>query len=121
MRKLWVVFSVLISGLMVSALWLSQGCSGKIPTMANIVATSTPTLPPDYISDFENGGNKVNPYLTNAANGYWTDSTYGGPATALNVINDPFIVPNTVADSVDSSNYAAHMFARLIAFQAWQI
>ncbi len=109
MAKKWLGFSFILTGLFVTSLWLSQGCTGKIPPLAEIIPTSTPTLPPDVVSDFENGSINVNPGLTNSYNGYWSDATYGGPAAAPNTVNSPFVVSNTVADATDSSNYAAHL------------
>lgn len=109
MIKKWFGFSFILAGLFVTSLWLSQGCTGKIPPLANLVLTSTPTLAPNVVSNFENGSTSVNPGLTGSYNGYWSDATYGGPPAAPNTINSTFVVSNTVSDSTDSSSYAVHI------------
>lgn len=96
------------------------------PAPSSVVVTATPTLPPDFISDFENGSAAVNPNLRNGDGGGWIARTYGGAGATLvsggvttvttaNTVNDPFVVQNTVPDETDASRMAAHLFAPLIA------
>ncbi len=107
---------------------LIQGCSNQIPPVSSVVAQSTP-LPSNYISNFENGSVTVNPNLLGYPPviptgpvteldpngspafrpGVWVLTTFGGPPGASNAVNSTFVVPNTVADSVDSSTYALHV------------
>jgi hypothetical protein len=135
-----------IAGLFLAALstaFLGQGCVESIPPLSAVVVTATPTLAPYVISNFENGSVTVNPNLANWSKSYWQASTYGGAGTcisgcvttvtetptitacvtmvtAANTINNPFIVPNTVPDSTNSSGLAVYVFAPLIAVGTWE-
>jgi hypothetical protein len=113
------------------AAFLGQGCVQSVPPLASVVATSTPTFPPDLVSNFEDGSVKVNPNLENGRNGYWIARTYGGAGATLvsggvttvttgNQVNEPFVVPNAVPDATDASRFAAHIFAPLIAAGAYE-
>jgi len=114
---------------------LVQGCSNQVPPISAIVVPNpgAAALPSDYISNFENNSIYVNrnllgyPPLVGASvtqlspngtasgssssfsTGFWSLATYGGPAAAPNVVNNPFLLPNAHPDSVDSSNYAIHV------------
>ena len=111
----WVFFSLLAMGWVGSALWMTQGCVGKIPTFASVIATSTVVLPSDYIANFENGDNHMNPYLLGSSTGVWEDLAY----PSYNKINPvkgstvagPFIVPNP--GHGNNSQFAAHVFGVL--------
>ena len=103
-----------MAAILAGALWTMEGCSGKIPPMAAVLQPAV-SLPPDFISDFETGKPVVSPTLLNSNNGVWRAATFGGSALAPNVINGPILVPNTVSNATDSSKYAIHIFASLLA------
>ena len=44
MKFKWLVYLFLVAGLPGSALWLSQGCSQKIPTLASMAVRPSPTV-----------------------------------------------------------------------------
>ncbi len=113
LSRKWFLFSGLTAFALTGGLWMIEGCSGKLPPIAAVLQPAAPPLPPDFISDFENGKPLVSPTLLNSNNGVWRPSTFGGSSTAPNVINGPILVPNTVADATDSSKYAIHIFASL--------
>lgn len=113
MKKTWIGFSLMAIALAGSALWMSQGCVGKIPTFATVVATSTAVLPSDYIANFENGNAQMNPYLTNSVGGFFADLAYPSynkinPVVGSNVPG-PFIVLNPG----NGSQFAIHIFGVL--------
>ncbi len=101
-------------------LWFQQGCSANYPPVTAMVATATPSLAANIISNFGAGTTMVNPTLSgtnqqaviaaggstgtntngNAGSvtvtknyaGYFSTNTYGG--SPANKINSPFILPN---------------------------
>ena len=134
------IFSSAVFILLVSTLWLQQGCVGGPAPFAAMIVTSTPTLPPDYVSDFETGGVSINPNLLNVNGhaGSFTSNKYLGGNFATtptpnititpgftptvtwvtivqpqNNLNSPIVVPNTITNSVNGSPYALHLFASL--------
>jgi len=85
------------------AVFLGQGCVENIPPLSSVMVTATPTLPPNLISNFENGSVTVNANLLNGNKGFWQASTYGGAGATLvsggittitsgNTLNNPFLV-----------------------------
>lgn len=126
-RVLFLIFAGCLSA--AAGLVFIQGCTNQVPTIAAALGSVPTPLPSDFVSNFENGSVTVNPNLqgyppvipTNPVSqlvpngspafkpGVWVLTTYGGPPGASNAVNSPFIVPNTVGDSVDSSSYAIHV------------
>ena len=105
-----------MAGGVVPILWLQEGCQGSYPPIAVMVVTSTPTLMPDVVSNFETGGTAVNSNLT-GVNGYpgsFSANTYGG--SPPNTINNPFIVSNPG----DGSNFALHISTSLSSTGAYE-
>jgi hypothetical protein len=74
MKKLWAVYSLLTMGFVTGALWLSQGCAGKLPALPTVVATFTPIGPSNLISTFESGA-YVNPSLDGVLDPLWNPAT----------------------------------------------
>jgi hypothetical protein len=93
------------------------------------VVSQQPTpLPTDVINNFETDSVYCNPDLLGyqssisavtqlAPNGiysvpkpgFFAINSYGGPPGAPNTFNSNFVVPNTVPDATDSSNFAIHV------------
>jgi hypothetical protein len=121
-------FSALMFMSVTCALWLQQGCKGNYAPMNGIVATATPSLPSDVISDFGIGTTLVNPTLlgttqqtvtgaggTSGTNtngnsgsvtltrnyaGYFNTNTYGGSRTYLATPTpNPSITPAATPDA----------------------
>ena len=109
--------SGLVCVLLTSILWMSQGCVGGVPPITAFVVTATPTLPVDYISNFETGTVAINPTLRNV-NGFpgsFTVNTYGGGAFP-NTVNNPFVLSNPG----NGSNYAIHILCQLSSTGAYE-
>lgn len=127
---------------LIPTLWMSQGCMGNYPSVASVVVTATPSLPSDFVVNFEDSTNNINPKLANTllttvlnsnpsnlggtnsnsgpitvAHNYAgsvTIATYGGsPANTLNYGTSNFIVPNTIQNVNNGSLFALHMFGGL--------
>lgn len=92
--------------MLLAVVFLSAGCVSKVPPLSAVLS---PPLPDNVVSTFENGSTKMNPTLLNCPNGTWLDNTY----PSYNIINSIFVTPNTVANSVDNSNYAIHIYGTL--------
>lgn len=63
---------VLMMALVVNVSWIMEGCTGKIPPLTALVLTTTPTLGPQWLTNFETGTASVNPYFYNSSNGSWS-------------------------------------------------
>src|SRR5581483_185631 len=68
MKKV-IVFMFILAGMILNVSWMLQGCTGKIPTLSAIVATSTPTLGPQWVANFESGTGIINANLINSNSG----------------------------------------------------
>lgn len=75
--KKCVVFLGLLGAFILNISWALQGCNGKIPTLGLVVATSTPTLGPQWVDNFESGSTSCNPYLYNSSAGLWSSLPNG--------------------------------------------
>jgi len=101
--------------LLLVVLLSSQGCNGKVPALPRVLAPAPAPLAPNVISDFENGSPNISPLLAGTNNGTWRLATFGGPGYAPNTVPTVFVVPNTVPDATNSSNFALHFAADLRA------
>lgn len=116
MKKMKLIgWSSLMAAVLASTLWMQQGCVGNFAPLALMVVTSTPTLSPSVISNFESGTTAVNPTLRNTGGypGNFTVNTYGG--SPPNSINNPFVLMPG-----NASNYAIHVFASLSGTGAYE-
>lgn len=132
MKTKWFLIPILAAFAVVPCLWLQQGCAGNYPSVATMIATPTPPLAADVISNFNSDAVSVNPTLAGVilqtvvtgggstsgnlnANagpvtvlrnyaGSFTTNTYGG-GSSPNTINSPFLLPNPG----DGSNYAINI------------
>lgn len=75
--KKCAVFLGLMGALILNVSWMLQGCNGRIPTLGLVVATSTPTLGPQWVDNFEGSSTSVNPYLYNSNAGLWSSLPSG--------------------------------------------
>jgi len=115
LKRKWLWYPGFITIALAGILWMNQGCNGKIPPLPAVLQP-TAAPPPYYITDFELGTTGVYSTLQGWNSGMiWQNTTYGGTAAAPNKVNNPFVVPNTVPDATDSSNFAIHVFAPLLA------
>ena len=69
MKKLILLFGFM-GILVLNIAWMLQGCNGRLPVnMGAFVATSTPTLQPQWVANFEGGTAAINGNLYNSNNG----------------------------------------------------
>jgi hypothetical protein len=86
MKKILFVGSITLMGLLVTTLWVSQqGCTSTIPPLSNIILTSTPTLGPNIVSNFNDDTLNMNTGLANSMNGFFYNGTYGDTTTSMAV------------------------------------
>ncbi len=97
--KKTIVFLALGVGLIVNIGWLTQGCTGKVPSVAQVVATPMPT---DVIDNFSNGEN-VNPSLCESQGGELLNGSYG--ASSVSIFQ---LVANPAISAAYPSDYAFH-------------
>lgn len=67
MKKV-IVFCALLAALVVNISWMMEGCTGTIPALSAVVATSTPTLGPQWVANFEGGTATLNSNLVASNN-----------------------------------------------------
>jgi hypothetical protein len=63
-----IVLMFLLGAVILNGTWMMQGCTGRIPSLSAIVATSTPTLGPNIVANFEGGDDTINTNLVNSSN-----------------------------------------------------
>jgi len=95
------LFSAVMLIFLASTLWLQQGCIGGPAPLSAMVVTSTPTLAPNVVSNFEDGTLNMNAFLKNSKSGSFSNTTYA-QTTMTMVVTAP--VPG------NGSNYALHLF-----------
>lgn len=116
LRKKWLLVPFLSVLTLSGVLILNQGCNGKLAPLPVVLAPAPTPLPIGFISDFESGTTGLNPHLPGVTSSmFWRSTTYGGTAASPNKVNTIFVVPNTVPDAMDSSSFAIHVFAPLLA------
>ena len=111
MKKLTLTLTMAVMAV-TAVLCLNQGCAGKIPVVAAVIAKP---LPPNYISDFNGGTLNMNPNLLGSSTGYFFPETYGGAPGHTNMINGNvkpvILVPNLFPSlaPVAGSSFAVHV------------
>jgi len=113
----WAGAAMFLASFLVLSLVGGSGCASKTPTAASFVATSTPTLPSNFIDNLEDGDAYLNPTFcgvkrTGVPEGFWVASSWGDPS---NVINGgpgkPFVFSGAVgANGTDS---AIHIYGQV--------
>jgi len=94
MKKVIILMTFLMVMMITTVSLMIQGCDGKIATLAAIVVTSTPTLGPQVVANFETGSAIVNPNLYNSSGGSFLELPSG------NIVTSP---------GANGTNYAANI------------
>jgi hypothetical protein len=105
MKKLFVLM-FLMGAVVLNGTWLMQGCTGKIPPLSALIATSTPTLGPNIVANFDGGTASINTNLVNSSNPNFNWL----PGTITNIIVSP---------GANSTNYAANIFVAATALSGY--
>lgn len=84
----------------------NQGCNGKSPSQSSVVATATPTLAPNVISNLENDSLALN--AVSFPQGTWYASTWGDPG---NKVNPNWVTCGGVG--ANGTDCAVHLFGLL--------
>ncbi len=105
MKKM-IVLMMLTGALILNGVWFMQGCTGKIPPLSAIIATSTATLGPNIVANFDNGNASINTNLVRSISGNFNWL----PGTITNVVVSP---------GANSTQYAANVLVAPTALSGY--
>ncbi|HVZ79311.1 MAG TPA: hypothetical protein VHE12_00770 [bacterium] len=105
MKKV-IVLMFMLGAVVLNGIWFLQGCTGKIPPLSALVATSTPTLGPHVVANFDNGNATVNNNLirSSSPNFNWL------PGSISNVV---------VSGGANGTAFAANVFVAPTALSGY--